>query len=32
VLLGDAASAGKAMRSHILAGNERRLMGTSEHR
>jgi GntR family transcriptional repressor for pyruvate dehydrogenase complex len=32
VLLGDAAAARNAMRAHILAGNERRLMGTSEHR
>jgi GntR family transcriptional regulator, transcriptional repressor for pyruvate dehydrogenase complex len=28
VLLGDAGAARKAMRAHILAGNERRLMGT----
>jgi GntR family transcriptional regulator, transcriptional repressor for pyruvate dehydrogenase complex len=28
VLLGDGDAAGKAMRAHILAGNERRLMGT----
>jgi GntR family transcriptional regulator, transcriptional repressor for pyruvate dehydrogenase complex len=27
VLLGDSDAAGKAMRAHILAGNERRLMG-----
>ena len=29
VLLGDAAAASKAMRAHILAGNERRTMGAS---
>ena len=32
VLLGDAVAAGSAMRAHILAGNDRRLMGTSERR
>ena len=32
VLLGDPAAARNAMRTHILAGNERRLMGIAEHR
>lgn len=32
VLLGDADAARKAMRAHILAGNERRLMGTNRER
>jgi GntR family transcriptional repressor for pyruvate dehydrogenase complex len=32
VLLGDASAACKAMRAHILAGNERRLMGSKRER
>jgi GntR family transcriptional regulator, transcriptional repressor for pyruvate dehydrogenase complex len=32
VLLGDAGAASRAMRAHILAGNQRRLMGTPGHR